>query len=92
MIGERKVAGFALRRYRESWLVQGSLLAGPLPPALDPALPDPVRAAYAARAVSLSEAAGRPVGASAVAERWAGEWIGWWHDALAQELSAAHAL
>jgi lipoate-protein ligase A len=92
MISGRKAAGFALRRYPESWLIQGSLLVRPVPGGLEQALPSPVRGAYAARAVPLSEAAGRPVRATAAAERWAGEWIWWWNEALSQELSLAHAV
>jgi hypothetical protein len=92
MAGERKLAGFALRRYPESWLVQGSMLVEPLPGHIEQALPEAVGAAYRTRAVPLGEAAGRPLRAPAVAERWADEWIGWWNHAIAQEPCLAHAV
>lgn len=67
--GRRKLAGFAVRRYRESWLVQGSLLVQPFPGALLRVLPVGVRASLARRALSLSEAAGCLVREEDVAER-----------------------
>jgi len=70
----RKVAGFALRRFPNSWLVQGSLLVRPLPAVLAEALPRGVRAALEERAVSLSEASGKWVDEADVAQRWAQEW------------------
>jgi len=51
-----KVAGFALRRYPESWLIQGSLLIRPLLHALAHAMPPDVMARLSARAIPLSEA------------------------------------
>jgi len=74
LMRSRKVAGFAIRRYTDSWLVQGSWLVRPLPSALKRILPASVLTALAARAVSLSEAAGQAVElkdvASVLKERW----------------------
>lgn len=70
----RKVAGFALRRFPNSWLVQGSLLVRPLPAALAGALPQELRDRLAERAVALSEASERWVDEADVAHRWASEW------------------
>jgi lipoate-protein ligase A len=70
----RKVAGFALRRFPSSWLVQGSLLVRPLPAALAEALPQDVRDALAQRAIALSEVSEKWVDEADVAQRWAEEW------------------
>ncbi len=70
----RKLAGFALRRYPQAWLIQGSLLVRPVAEELRAAMPPPVRAAWQARAISLCEAAGRPVEESEVIEAWAAHW------------------
>ncbi|MBI4003828.1 MAG: hypothetical protein HY353_02295 [Candidatus Omnitrophica bacterium] len=70
----RKVAGFALRRFPDSWLVQGSLLVRPLPTALAGALPQDVRDQLAKRAVPLSALAVGWVDEAEVAQRWASEW------------------
>lgn len=67
----RKVAGFALRRFPNSWLVQGSLLVKSLPAALAGALPQDVRDRLTERAVSLSEASGKWMDEVEVAQRWA---------------------
>jgi len=74
----RKVAGFALRRYPKSWLVQGSLLVRPLDAVLAQAIPQPDTEALAARATTLSEEAGMPVEESEVAARWLEGWVAWW--------------
>jgi len=70
----RKVAGFALRRFPRSWLVQGSLLVRPLPAALTGALPQDVRDQLAKRAVALSEASGNWADEGDVVQRWMEEW------------------
>ena len=70
----RKVAGFALRRFPQSWLVQGSLLVRPLPAALADALPQDVRDQLAKRAVALSEASGKWMDEADVAQCWTQEW------------------
>jgi lipoate-protein ligase A len=67
----RKVAGFALRRFPNSWLVQGSLLVRPLPTLLARALPQELRDQLAQRAIALSEIAGTWVDEVDVAQRWA---------------------
>ena len=84
MIGTRKVAGFALRRYPQSWLIQGSLLVRPLPRALAGAMPGEARRGYAARAIPLAEAATRRVTEADVARRWAERWTAWWENASRQ--------
>lgn len=76
----RKVAGFALRRYPKSWLIQGSLLVRPLPQALMRALPAALQEALRARAISLSEAAETPLHEHDVAARWTQHWSLWWDD------------
>ena len=75
MIGPRKVAGFALRRYPEAWLIQGSLLVHPIPMPLVERLPVEVVARLAARACALSEAATRLFSALDLANRWAKQLI-----------------
>ena len=78
LIGGRKVAGFALRRYPESWLIQGSLLVRPIHSVLTDVLPKDVKRELAQRAVSLSEAGEVSVTPRGVAERWAANWSSWW--------------
>jgi lipoate-protein ligase A len=79
----RKVAGFAARRFPESWLIQGSLLVRPLPEPLVRALPEEVQRQFAHRAIPLAQAAARPVTEQEVAARWAAHWTAWWAEALA---------
>ena len=86
MAGPRKLAGFALRRYPESWLIQGSLLVSPVPDRLNAAMPAEARRQFEARAIALSEAAGRPVRAQDVARRWGTSWAEWWDELLVSEL------
>ncbi len=74
----RKIAGFALRRYQESWLIQGSLLIGPLPEPLTQAMPGAVQCQLQERAVSLAEAAGTALRVEDVMNRWAAHWAEWW--------------
>lgn len=61
MIGRRKVGGLALRRYRASWLVQGSMLMRPLPAVFRSILPEAVQGAWRMSAVSLEEAMRAPL-------------------------------
>ena len=84
-VGGRKVAGFALRRYPRSWLVQGSLLLRPLPGVLARALPQPVTEMLAARAASLSEEAATPVDEDEAATQWLEQWGTWWEALLLNE-------
>ena len=86
-IGERKVAGFGVRRYPRSWLVEGSLLVRPLPAALAQALPSTLRSQLQRHAVSLAEAAGEALDESEVAERWVERWPSVWEELLIQELA-----
>ena len=81
--GERKLAGFALRRYPGSWLIQGSLLVQPLPRALTDAMPAIVIEQLNQQAVSLSEAAGTPISFSNVTHRWAEGFSTWWNGIVA---------
>ena len=83
-IGARKVAGFALRRYPQAWLVQGSLLVCPLPEPLAAAIPLGVQEPLQRRAIPLSDAARSPLTEHAVAERWAASWSAWWDAGMAQ--------
>lgn len=78
LIGGRKIAGFALRRFPHSWLIQGSLLVHPLPDMLAKALPRELLDSLHDRAIALSEAATEMVKESAVAQRWAASWSAWW--------------
>lgn len=75
MIGTRKVAGFALRRYPSAWLIQGSLLVQPIPTRLAEQMPAGVIARLSARACALSDATAESFSAADVAERWAGHMI-----------------
>jgi lipoate-protein ligase A len=90
MVGARKVAGFGLRRYPHSWLIQGSLLVRAIPYPLAELMSADGRGQFAAQAIHLAEAAGRPVREEDVASRWAAAWPGWWDELLTQEL--AHAV
>ena len=78
LIGEKKVAGMALRRYPESWLIQGSLLVRPITQRLRSALPTKVMEPLDRRAVSLEQAAGCPLSERQVIDRWAANWSTWW--------------
>lgn len=80
--GGRKVAGFALRRFPESWLVQGSMLVEPLPEALSAAMPQAIRERVDRLAAPLALLAPRPVDALEAAARWADAWEDWWDGAL----------
>lgn len=73
-VAGRKVAGFALRRYPQAWLIQGSLLVRPIVEELCAMMPGSVRAALNERAVSLSEAAGRLIDEAEVLDAWAAQW------------------
>ena len=78
----RKLAGFAIRRYPESWLIQGSLLVRPIPQALRRALPAEAQGRLEARSASLAEAAGRELNEPDVARQWSDQWIEWWEASL----------
>lgn len=75
----RKLAGFALRRYPKSWLIQGSLLIRPMPAPLLRSIPDAVGQQLRMRAISLSEATHTVLDERTVAVQWAQHWSSWWH-------------
>ena len=93
MIGFRKVAGFALRRYAENCLIQGSLLVRPIHSRLADVLPEDVTRKLAQRAVSLSEAGEVSLTPRGAAERWAANWSSWWSPQHREESDiVGHAL
>ena len=73
LVGGRKIAGFAARRYPETWLIQGSLLVNPLPTALIHTVPQGVLASLAERAISLAEHLGKPLSLFTAAHHWAAQ-------------------
>ena len=73
-LGGRKVAGFALRRYPQTWLVQGSLLVRPLSETIRRMIPAAVMEQLVTHAISLSEAAGRTIAEEDVIRAWAEPW------------------
>ncbi len=73
-----KVAGFAVRRYPEMWLIQGSLLVRPLPRALIEVVPGEVQEQLAVCARPLSVCVTESVDEGHVADRWAEHWSAWW--------------
>ena len=90
MAGDRKLAGFAIRRYPRTWLLQGSLLVSPMPEPIVCALPEAVAASLNRRAVSLSAAAGHILAPADARRRWAAHWSSWWDAALLE--MAVHAV
>ncbi len=106
MIGERKVCGFAIRRYSTSWLIQGSLLVRRLPDALLRVMPAELQEQFQARAISLEAARGGPVAdADLIHELWdawrttwdlPGEWASSGQEmaveSLAQAVGVIHAV
>ena len=87
--GERKVAGFALRRYPESWLVHGSLLVHPLPEPLVKVLPAEVAEELRVRSVPLAEAAGKPLTEETILSHWGEYWSSWWEELRVEGLVLA---
>lgn len=77
-VGQRKIAGYALRRFPDSWLIQGSLLVRPLPDALARRLPQALVAALERQAVPLLEASRHDVSERDVARCWSERWVSWW--------------
>ncbi len=84
------MAGLALRRYPESWLIQGSVLLRPIPRPLTQAMPREGRAELEQYAAALSEFSSAPCQEKDVALRWASYWSSWWEEALLETLGAAH--
>ncbi len=58
MVDGRKLGGLAIRRTPVSWLIQGSLLVRALPPVFRLVMPESVRRAFEARAISVEDARG----------------------------------
>lgn len=87
-VAGRKLAGFALRRYPETWLIQGSLLVASIPPAIRDVVPAEVMARTDEAARPLAQAAGRRIDPEDAAHRWAGGWVMWW-DAASIEACVA---
>ncbi len=80
LIGERKVCGLAARRYGTGWLIQGSLLLRPMPAVFRAVMPSDVSEAFAARAISLEEAAGTSMSEADVAARIIHAWTQLCHE------------
>ena len=78
MVGSKKLAGMAVRRFKTSWLLQGSMLISELPAPLRRVVPVAIRAALDERATTLSRMVGEPVNVATVAQRWADHWSAWW--------------
>lgn len=78
LIGGRKVAGFAIRRYPTSWLIQGSLLVRRLTGPLARALPEEVLRRLERDAVPLFPYGG--ISEREVARHWSERWSSWWED------------
>lgn len=74
MVGGRKLCGFAARRYLTSWLVQGSMLVQPLPAVFEHLMPREVWTAYQHRAITLEEAAGRPISQEEIDDKLVRAW------------------
>ncbi len=70
MIGERKVAGFAIRRFSKSWLIQGSFLARPLTEGLTRLLPSALLEQLTQRSIALSQASYVGIRESSLIEHW----------------------
>lgn len=97
LIGARKVAGFAVRRYPDGWLIQGSLLVRRLPASLARALPEHLlqrieRDAIPLDEVLVSDTSRREtnlrsvrhrsvISERAVARHWSQRWSEWWEKA-----------
>ena len=75
VVGSRKLAGMAIRRFETSWLVQGSMLVRTLPEVFHRLLPEAVTEQLALHAVPFSEAIGELVDETLVATRWAAQWL-----------------
>jgi len=91
-VGGRKAAGFALRRYPQAWLVQGSVLVHSLPRALTDAMPPRLVQQLKGRAAPLAEVVATPIAEGEVARRWAEHWPSWWDRLLADAPSPVKAV
>lgn len=75
MVEGRKIAGFAIRRYPQSWLIQGSLLVNHLPQPLLQMIPSELLRQLKERSISLSEAINQWVDEEELAAEWAEDWL-----------------
>lgn len=87
MIGGKKVAGFALRRFPQTWLIQGSFLVRPVSGPLSQAIPAEVAGQLKAKAVAFSEAASGSWDEKKLADFWAQGWAHWWEETLLEALA-----
>lgn len=78
MVAQQKLSGLAIRRYPASWLIQGSLLVGPIPTVFARLMPPMLYRACQTSAVALEAAVGRPVSDEelneALIEAWQRTW------------------
>ncbi len=88
LVRDRKVAGFAVRRFTRAWLIQGSLLVRPAAPALARALPTEWADAVQQRSLPLALASEGTLTEVEVANRWAEYWSSWWEHMLLGQLCA----
>lgn len=88
LVHDRKIAGFSLRRYRHSWLIQGSVLVRPFDDRMAAALPRELLEQLQASAMALAEASQEAVTEAELAQRWALHWAAWWEELLVEELGA----
>ena len=78
MVGSRKLAGFAVRRYAMSWLIQGSMLVRGVPAVFEQVMPRDVSGRFLTQSISLEEAVGAPVGWTTLIPRVAEAWQATW--------------
>lgn len=78
MVGARKLCGFAVRRYADQWLIQGSLLMRALPEAFSRVMPQAVMEGFQTRAISLEQAAGGPTTDQELVIRMIEAWAQTW--------------
>ena len=84
LIGARKIAGFAVRRYADAWLIQGSLLVRRLPGLLARALPSDLLQRIEREAMPLC-----PFGGTTereVARYWSERWSAWWEEGMMTQI------
>ncbi len=84
--GGRKVAGLAVRRFPESWLVHGSLWVQPLPAELVGVVPPEVLGELHRVAHPLAALARMPLTVEDAAARWAAAWTDWWDDVFTRTI------
>ena len=74
MAGSRKLCGLAIRRYPESWLLQGLFLVRPLPSVLLQVIPEDLASTLLAHAVALQELVMAPLDVLEVRGRLLDAW------------------